>query len=163
MVLLEQKSLDNIALKMLMTRFELKTTGVGSDCSDNYSTACAKLFSPITLQNLIAYKIASKLFVSKHLLEFENYSGIANGIYNLKNGFKRYFREKFVVAVPSIAYTRPLGDYLFGHFQLQKFAQSQFVKVGSKFDQLIKNFQNYQNCIFLSFCNISHLQRLERH
>ena len=42
-----------------------------------------------------------------------------------------------MVAVPSIAYTRPLGNYLFGHFQLQKFAQSQFVKVGSKFDQLI--------------------------
>ena len=43
-------------------------------------------------------------------MEFENYSGIANGIYNLKNGFKRYFREKFVVAVPTIAYTRSLGD-----------------------------------------------------
>ena len=56
--LLEQKSLDNIALKMLMTRFELETKGVGSDCSDNYSSACAKLFSPITLKNLIAYKIA---------------------------------------------------------------------------------------------------------
>ena len=79
-----------------MTRFELKTTGVGSDCSDNYSSACAKLFSPITLKNLIAYKIAQKLFVSKHLLEFEIYSGIANGTYNLKNGFKRYFREKSV-------------------------------------------------------------------
>ena len=86
--LLEQKSLDNIALKMLMTRFELETKGVGSDCSDNYSTACAKLFSPITLQNLIAYKIASKLFVSKHLLEFVIYSGIATGMCDLKRGLK---------------------------------------------------------------------------
>ena len=86
--LLEQKSLDNIALKMLMTRFELETKGVGSDCSDNYSTACAKLFSPITLQNLITYKIASKLFVSKHLLEFVIYSGIATGMCDLKRGLK---------------------------------------------------------------------------
>ena len=86
--LLEQKSLDNIALKMLMTRFELETKGVGSDCSDNYSTACAKLFSPITLQNLLTYKIASKLFVSKHLLEFVIYSGIATGMCDLKRGLK---------------------------------------------------------------------------